>query len=152
MLRTPEPDVEAAVCPITLEPISRGVSLRGRVFELSSIVRLLVAARASSRPALHPLHRTPLTEDEVARVMEAAWSDPECTVLLAEGGWRRQRIPERREGARGDAGDGGGTPEGAPHAAVPEGRVGPRALTCPLGLIVTVLVVIMFSAMFRHDR
>jgi hypothetical protein len=77
------------VCPISLEAIRTPVVLRGATFDALSIVRMVMAApqRAASPRPLHPYARTPLTDDELAAVRDAALHDPEATRLLAAVGW-----------------------------------------------------------------
>jgi len=128
------------VCPITLEPIARGIQLRGRLFELSSIVRLVLASTPPQRPALHPLYRTPLTDDEIARVFQLAMDDPECAMLLAT----------RPASAAGRQSSSDLPGIGAPHTDVEandDRAVGARGLLCPLGLVGMVLVVLLIAAL-----
>lgn len=80
-------DAEAVVCPISLEPIVNPIELRGGRFEVSSIVRVLLAAQPPSRPAMHPLHRTPFTAEEIEAVRSRALEDHESVRLLAQRGW-----------------------------------------------------------------
>jgi hypothetical protein len=131
---------EPALCPITLEPIARGIQLRGRLFELSSIVRLVLASSPPQRPALHPLYRTPLTDDEIARVFQLAIEDPECAMLLAT----------RPASAAGRQSSSDLPGIGAPHTDVEandDRAVGARGLLCPLGLVGMVLVVLLIAAL-----
>jgi hypothetical protein len=133
-----DPERSERVCPISLEPISRGIELRGRVFELSSIVHLVLASSPPQRPAQHPLHRTPLTDEELAHVFRLALADPECSAVLVESGLmssashrsltREWSNDERSEGV-GDAEDSS------------------KGMLFPLALVIMVLVAMLVAAL-----
>lgn len=72
-----------AVCPLTLEEVRHGVTLRGVSMEVSAVLALL----ASGAPRRHPYDRLPFTPEEIRAVHLAALMHSSTRTELYRLGW-----------------------------------------------------------------